>query len=44
VLKGLLDDGIVTSDGRRSSIQLGLPLNALSVLLPGLYPEAAAPL
>lgn len=44
VLKGLLEDGIVTSEGRRSQIQLGLPLDTLPVLLPGLYPEAAVPL
>ena len=41
VLKGLLDDGIVTSTGHRAAIRLGLPLDALSILLPGLYPEAA---
>lgn len=44
VLKGLLDDGIVRSDSRNSAVHLALPLDALPILLPGLYPEAAVPL
>ncbi|MBO9688950.1 MAG: Fic family protein [Mitsuaria chitosanitabida] len=44
VLKGLLDDGIVSSESRNSAVHAALPLDALPILLPGLYPEAAAPL
>lgn len=44
VLKGLLDDGIVSSESRNSEVHLALPLDALPILLPGLYPEAAVPL
>jgi Fic family protein len=43
VLGGLLDDGIVLSESRHAPVRFGLPLDALHLLLPGLYPEAAAP-
>jgi Fic family protein len=43
VLQGLLKDGIVTSASRHAPVQLALPLDALPLLLPGLYPEAATP-
>lgn len=43
VLQGLLKDGIVTSASRHAPVHLALPLDALPLLLPGLYPEAAMP-
>ena len=43
VLKGLLDDGLLASDSRTGPVRLALPIDALGLLLPGLYPEAAGP-
>jgi hypothetical protein len=43
VLQGLLKDGIVTSASRHAPVLPALPLDALPLLLPGLYPEAATP-
>lgn len=37
----LLEDGLLVSDSHRSSLRPGLPLDALPVLFPALYPEAA---
>jgi Fic family protein len=42
-LKGLLDDGLVASDSRTGPVRFALPLDALRLLLPGLYPEASSP-
>lgn len=42
-LKGLLGDGLVVSDSRTGPVRFALPLDALRLLLPGLYPEASTP-
>jgi DNA-binding IclR family transcriptional regulator len=42
-LKQLLDDGLLASDGPKAPVRLALPLDALGILFPGLYPEAAVP-
>ena len=38
----LLKDGLLVSDSHRSELRIGLPLDALNILFPNLYPEAAA--
>jgi len=43
VLQGLLRDGIVKSESRHAPVRFALPFDALALLLPGLYPEAATP-
>lgn len=42
VLAQLLTDGLLVSDSPKGPVRMGLPLDALRVLLPSLYPEAAA--
>ncbi len=44
VLAQLLADGLLLSDSPKGAVRCGLPLDALSVLLPNLYPEAATTL
>lgn len=39
----LLADGLLASDSHKAELQIRLPLDALHLLFPGLYPEAAAP-
>lgn len=41
-LTQLVKDGLLVSDGPKQPVRIGLPLDALSVLFPSLYPEAAA--
>lgn len=41
VLAQLLSDGLLISDSPKGLVRMGLPLDALGVLLPNLYPEAA---
>lgn len=41
VMSRLLRDGLLKSDGHRNALSIGLPLPALGVLFPNLYPEAA---
>lgn len=38
----LLKDGLLQSDSHRSELRIGMPLDALNILFPNLYPEAAA--
>jgi Fic family protein len=38
----LLRDGLLKSASHKSEVHIGIPLDALSILLPNLYPEAAA--
>jgi Fic family protein len=38
----LLKDGLLQSDSHRGELRIGLPLDALNILFPNLYPEAAA--
>ncbi len=42
VLAQLLADGLLISDTPKGPVRMGLPLDALGVLLPILYPEAAS--
>jgi Fic family protein len=42
VLAQLLADGLLQSDTAKGPVRLGLPLDALGVLLPDLYPEASS--
>jgi Fic family protein len=42
VLAQLLADGLLQSDTPKGPVRIGFPLDALGVLLPNLYPEAAA--
>jgi Fic family protein len=42
VLAQLLEDRLLVSDSPRGPVTFNFPLDALPVLLPGLYPEAAA--
>ena len=44
VLAQLLADGLLLSDSPKGAVRCGLPLDALSVLLRNLYPEAATTL
>lgn len=41
VLAQLLADGLLQSDSPKGPVRIGFPLDALSVLFPNLYPEAA---
>ena len=41
-LTQLVKDGLLVSDGPKQPIRIGLPLDSLNILLPNLYPEAAA--
>ena len=41
-LKAMLDDGLLQSDSPKGQVRIGLPLDALSMLFPRLYPEAGA--
>jgi hypothetical protein len=40
----LLDDGLLMSEHRIGPVRMGLPLEALNVLFPALYPEVNQPL
>lgn len=42
VISQLLKDGLLVSDSHRADLRIGFPLDALSILFPNLYPEAAA--
>lgn len=42
VLAQLLADGLLISDTPKGPVKMGLPLDALGVLLPNLYPEAVS--
>ncbi len=42
LLSYLLQEGLIKSDSPRGLLRLGLPLDALNLLLPELYPEAVA--
>ena len=42
VLAQLVKDRLLVSDGPKSPVSFNFPLDALSILLPNLYPEAAA--
>lgn len=44
LLARLLQDGLLQSDTPKGPVGIGLPLDALHLLLPNLYPEAAADL
>ncbi len=44
VLAALLADGLLASDTPKGEVRLGLPLDALNILMPNLYPEAATAL
>ena len=44
VLSQLLADGLLRSQSSRADVSIGLPLDALNILFPNLYPEAAAAL
>lgn len=41
VLAQMLADGLLISDTPKGPVRMGLPLDALGVLLPNIYPEAA---
>ena len=41
VMRGLLKDGLLTSDSHKGRLCIAFPLESLSLLFPGLYPEAA---
>jgi Fic family protein len=41
VTRGLLKDGLLTSDSHRGLLSIAFPLDALNLLFPRLYPEAA---
>lgn len=40
----LLKDGLLQSDSHKSELRIGIPLDALGILFPNLYPEAATTL
>ena len=42
ILAQLVKDKVLVSDGPRSPVTFNFPLDALNILLPNLYPEAAA--
>jgi hypothetical protein len=42
VLAQLVKDGLLASAGPKSAVWFNFPLDALHILLPNLYPEAAA--
>lgn len=41
VISQLLKDGLLASDSPKGEVGIGFPLDALNILLPNLYPEAA---
>lgn len=41
VIAQLIKDGLLVSDTPKGELRFGLPLDALNILLPNLYPEAA---
>lgn len=41
VIAQLLKDGLLVSDTPKGELRIGLPLDALNILLPNLYPEAS---
>ena len=41
VLRTLLDDGILTSKSEKGLLEVGLPIQALPSVMPGLYPQGA---
>jgi Fic family protein len=41
VLAQLIKDGLLVSNGPKLPVRIGLPLDALAILFPNLYPEAA---
>jgi Fic family protein len=41
VIAQLLKDGLLVSDTPKGDLRIGLPLDALNILLPNLYPEAS---
>jgi Fic family protein len=41
VMAQLLKDGLLVSDTPKGDVRIGLPLDALNILLPNLYPEAS---
>lgn len=43
LLAHLLETGLLVSDTPLGPVRIGLPLQALALLLPALYPEAGAP-
>lgn len=44
LLSKLLSDGLIVSDSPYGPVRFGLPLDALCILFPNLYPEADMPL
>jgi predicted HTH transcriptional regulator len=40
-LAQLVQDGLLVSDGPKQAVRIGFPLDALGILFPNLYPEAA---
>ncbi|SFC58128.1 hypothetical protein SAMN05216344_12323 [Polaromonas sp. OV174] len=42
VLSQLIKDGLLVSDSPTGDVGIGFPLDALNLLFPKLYPEAAA--
>jgi hypothetical protein len=42
VLSQLLKDKLLASEGPKGPVSFNFPLDALNILLPNLYPEAAA--
>lgn len=42
IISQLLKDGLLVSDSHRAELRIGFPLDALNILFPNLYPEAAA--
>jgi DNA-binding IclR family transcriptional regulator len=41
LLSKLIETGLVTSEGHTAPVQIAFPLDALQLLFPELYPEAA---
>ena len=41
VMRGLLKDGLLTSDSHKGPLSIAFPLESLDLLFPRLYPEAA---
>jgi len=42
VLSQLLKDGLLKSESHKGAVRIAFPLDALNILFPHLYPEAAA--
>jgi len=42
IISQLLRDGLLVSQSHRAELRIGFPLDALNILFPNLYPEAAA--